>query len=60
MRYANDTASFGKFNDQISSVRVGPSTTAGLFSDGDYKGNMKVLTGDVNYVGSDFNDKACR
>lgn len=55
--YNADTPKFGKYNDKFTSLRVGPNTTAVLWSDSEFKGKNKVLFGDVPHVGSDFNDK---
>lgn len=45
-------------NDKVSSVRCGPGVQCEIYVDAEYQGKSKVFSGDVPFVGSDFNDKA--
>lgn len=44
-------------NDKVSSVRCGLGVTAEVFQDAEYRGNSKVVSGDVPSLPG-FNDKA--
>jgi ricin-type beta-trefoil lectin protein len=45
-------------NDQLSSLKVAPSTQVVLHYDGAFLGPVKAFQGDASYVGDDFNDQA--
>ena len=44
-------------NDIISSMKVDPGCQCLAYIDENYRGAYRVFTGDVPYVGNDFNDK---
>ena len=44
------------WNDEISSLKVRPGCTLKADTDGGMRGRLKDFTGDVAWVGSDFND----
>lgn len=48
----------GFYNDDLTSVRVPSGYKVTLYWDDNFSGSSKVLTGDTNYVGNDWNDKA--
>jgi hypothetical protein len=44
------------FNEIVSAVKVTPGCQATLYENTDYQGTSKTFSGDVNWVGNDFND----
>ena len=46
----------GMKNDDISSLKVPFGYRVTLYKDNDFKGDTKVLTEDLSWIGSDFND----
>ena len=44
-------------NDDLTSIKVASGYTATLFWDDNFTGATKVVTGDVSWIGNDWNDK---